>query len=472
MSRTTERFRNIPISTANSSHIDFQGGIDCDEEATYLKELPIEWESPELQQGDQWQSIFESYDALNDAERLQKLSHLTPELQKYYITENLLSYFEEFAAEIRIKKLSGIIKPSGDIEMLGTNVTDMYRHSAALAGAGSREEKEQHGLDTIASGILSGKDRALWVSPPIIADYGFVIAFIADDYDESLGGRPFREHLLRYDEPMDSLDDSRSIYQKLKGFSGDDLPDSEIFDSADDFLAYPVMYSHAHYDDLQDIYEMLHISDQDAEKSEIFRAKLRPYIEPMMSEYTNLVRQMSMYDLHSKDIQLEFLEEQCRVLIGGMFNTARIINRQLDNTIDDIDAKGADDLLLQQLENDNPEMMYEYAYQLSRHEDLTIAGGSSCPVTRSLGTSELQFMDGLQSGFGSTDSLQRSSLSELISTSPKKWKFDKTGTCRGCGESHESVGLLGPCHVCKKCQKRFDMKEQREKMIQKLTSAT
>ncbi|CAN5151354.1 hypothetical protein BH09PAT2_BH09PAT2_00870 [soil metagenome] len=388
------------------------------------------------------QSIFESYDPFNEAERLQKLSHLSPELQQYYISENLLSYFEEFAAEIRIKKLSGVIKIDGAIEMLGTNVTEMYKHSAQLAGQGSREDKEGRGLDMIASGILAGNNRALWVSPPKVADYGFVFTIVADDYDEQLGGRPFRELLLRYDEPIDSINESKGIYQTLKEKSGNDSPHSSTFSSADDFLEHPLLYSHNTYEDLNDLYELLHISDQDAEKSEVFRKELRPYIEPMMAEYTNIVRHMSAYDLSTKTEQLQMLEDQCKVLIGGMFNTARIINRKQDGSLVKAEQHEEDNILLDQLNNEytTRDMLYIYAQQLSQREDLTIVGGSNCAVTRSFGSSENAFLEAVSMGIPIT------SVAQMIGAEGIKDKKECV-TCPHCKNEKGNIKLKNK-YVC------------------------
>ncbi len=114
----------------------------------------------------EFHSIFESYDAFNEVERIQKLDHLNTAQKEYYISENVLAYLEEFVAKIRIKKLAGVLKNDGSMEMLGTNVTEMYNHAAQLAGRGSRESYEKVGLDLISEGILHGNNRAVWISPP------------------------------------------------------------------------------------------------------------------------------------------------------------------------------------------------------------------------------------------------------------------------------------------------------------------
>lgn len=454
------------------------------DEINYLDDFPIEWEQNRyilensqfveaLPEEAKRQSIFESYDPINDAERLQKLSHLSPELQKYYVKENLLSYFEEFAAEIRIKKLSGVIKDTGEMEILGTNVTDMYNHSAELAGLGSREDRERNGLNQIISGILAGNNRVIWTSPPKLADYGFVFTFIAEEHDEKLGGRPFRELLLRYDEPFDSIERSREIYNTIKERTGTPAADSDSLQTADDFLDNPLVYAHTQYEDLHDLYKLLDITGQDAEKSELFRRKLEPYIEPMMEEYTSLLRQLSQYELSTRSEQITMLEDQCKVLIGGMFNTARIVNRTFESDMKSAEDQEVEQELLQHLAQpmESRDRMYDYAQQLAHYEELTITGGTNCPVTRAAGNTELQFLQSLSEGFDWIWSSQVTGLPNSLS-SEKNWKFDKTGVCRACGGGHESVGLLGPCLVCRKCQKEFDAKEQIEKMIQSLTGRT
>jgi len=101
--------------------------------ADYEASIPI-WQRAEAHMAEDERSIFESYSPKNDAERIQKLAHLTQEQQNYYISENVLSYLEEFAGNVGVKKLSGIVRSDGVLEMVGTNVSDMYRHAAATAG--------------------------------------------------------------------------------------------------------------------------------------------------------------------------------------------------------------------------------------------------------------------------------------------------------------------------------------------------
>ncbi len=456
--------------------------LDCNylaEEAASIADAPTIWKKNELisssietplsENTEERQSIFESYDPLHDAERLQKLSHLSPELQRYYIKENLLSYFEEFAAEIRVKKLAGVIRDTGEMEILGTNVTEMYNHSAQLAGAGSREDKERKGLDLISKGMLQGCNRIAWTSPPKGADYGFVFVFITDEYDGNSGWRPFRELLLRYDEPLGSIERSKNIYQSINNDRGQATTDVENFVTPDDFLEQPIMYHTTDFSDLHNIYQMLNISDQDIEKSEVFRQRLEPYITPMMDEYTTLLRYLSSHDLSTKDQQIRNLEDQCKVLIGGMFNAARIIARSFNEHPLDQERFSEDEELLKELSfsYDNPNLLFEQAARLAYYEDLTIVGGSNCPVTRSTGNSELEFLTRLSTGMGWVGASQMSALAELV-PAEKKYKFDKPGTCQSCNKNHEKVGLLGPCLVCKSCQQHFDIQDYQEKLRQRL----
>lgn len=418
-------------------------------EATYLANTPLLWEketsplSPLDEQKGLKQSIFESYDPINDAERLQKLSHLTPELQQYYIKENLLSYFEEFAAEIKVKKLSGVIKDTGEMEMVGTNVTDMYTHSAELAGKGSREDRERQGLNTIVKGLQEGNNRAVLTSPPKFADYGFVFAFIADEYDAKLQGRPFRELLLRYDEDLGSIERSKDIYNAIRTNTGVASTESNIFQTSEDFLDNPIVYSHEGTNDLHDLYQLLNISDQDIEKSEEFRKQLQPYVQPMMEEYSNLLRQMSLFDLHNKDEQLMVLEDQCRILIGGMFNTARIIARKIDRKpalYTQIDEEAC---ILQELKKSNrdPQSMYDYAKRLAGYEELSIMGGSNCPVVQSIGSSESSFLEATSTG------ISFSGAGQLIAIEGNTEAKDACVTCPYCKNKKGNVKIKNK-YIC------------------------
>ncbi|PIZ62626.1 hypothetical protein COY16_03775 [Candidatus Roizmanbacteria bacterium CG_4_10_14_0_2_um_filter_39_13] len=356
----------------------------------------------------QEQSIFESYSPINDAERLQDLEHLSPEQKEYYIHENVISYLEEFVGNISVKKLTGILKKDGTLSMLGTDVTDMYRHSAQLAGIGSREDREKHGLDQIITQINQGANRALWISPPKIANYGFVFAFVADEYDEELKGRPIREMLLRYDEDFHSVDQSKRIYHTICQQIAPDLPSTDSLMSYEDFLANPIIYQSQDNSDLTFLPDAVGISTDDIERSEVFRKNVLPKISPFLQRYSTLIQEMSQLDLQHNAGKVRYLEEEAQLMIGAMFNTARAIERLMSEDHIDLQQYRRDQDLLREFDNPihSQEMMMLTASRAYQTESLTILGGSNCPVVQKIGDNEMSVLSRVNDRFSFGESAQ------------------------------------------------------------------
>ncbi len=391
------------------------------------------------------QSIYESYNAFNEAERIQKLQHLTSEEQAYYISENIISYLEEFVGEIRIKKLAGVLRDDGSMEMLGTNVTDMYNNAAWLAGPTSREYAEKLGLDAIVQQINKGNNRAIWISPPKLADYGFAFTFMVDDYDDRLGGRPFREMLLRYDEDLESLETSRLVHSSLVNRIGVEAPSSNSFASHTDFLAHPLVYSHDDFKDIEALYQYLNISPEDVRKSEEFRLQVSPIIDQYIKQYTALIQEMSQYDLSHPDTDFRMLEKDANDIIGAIFNIARIIHRRMNSDYSSYDKAEQDIRTLSMLSG--PIDMMEMARHMAQYEELVISGGSNCAVTeRSAGLLEQDVIGSMNSGLSFGDSMQ---AIDLKSTS-KKDKMDCVN-CPNCKQLVNAI-LTKTTISCPKCK--------------------
>ena len=92
---------------------------------------------------EQTSAITTFYNIYNDVLFLQKYANnLTPEERNYYIKENLLGLFSEFAGKIPYRKIAYLLGERGlcygDIRM-----TDMLRHTTDIAG--EREVQENIG---------------------------------------------------------------------------------------------------------------------------------------------------------------------------------------------------------------------------------------------------------------------------------------------------------------------------------------
>ncbi len=442
---------NFPHNFESPIHPSFESPFELSQESVLANKTIIK-SSEQFTKGKKeisdFQSIYESYNAINEAERIQKLDHLTSAQKEYYISENVISYLEEFVAQIRIKKLSGVLKDDGSMEMLGTNVTDMYNHAAVMAGPGSREAREKDGLDKITQSIQSGNNRAIWVSSPTVADYGFAFTFLVDTYDEQLGGKPFRELLLRYTEPLDSLKTSKSVYSTLVERIGLTGQDSNTFTTPADFLAHPLTYNLDGFEDVETLYEYLDISPEDVKLAEEFRIQVTPVIKPFLDTYSGIIQQMSQKDL-KHDPSITILEKQANDLIGGMFNMARMVFRTMKEEKQDSDINQ-----LKFLQQAFPsEDTLAIARHMAQYEPLFIQGGSNCEVTKQAGILESNFLSNV-GGMGMSGAMQETGLDLLA---PSKKEFN--GKCVNCPSCKKTVDAIVTkeiikCPSCKHTVKR------------------
>lgn len=392
------------------------------------------------------QSIYESYNALNEVKYLQnELAGLSDKERAYYLRENMLSYMEEFAGEIRIKKLKGIVTNDGKMNILGSDIAEMCRKTAQMKGSGSREAMEGEGIEKIIQGILEGNNRAVWVSPPKVAGYGFALTFLVDDYDPALQGRPFRELLLRYPEAMKTIDTSRTVYRQLSDRVGIHTPDSAHFKDYADFLANPLRYRYDQgYEDLDSLYEFLDISPADIKHSEEFRKEILPEVQPYLDEYLILIEEMSRMDSSKQTAVFKQKEHDANLLIGAMFNISRIVQRKMLAKEADGEARERDDRQLQRYKAiaDDREALYYNALQMNNYEDLVIKGGSNCPVAQSGGAStEYAFLQSVQSGLSVQDSMQALGLENT------EGKGDVCVTCPYCKNEKDNKLVKGR-YIC------------------------
>jgi len=382
------------------------------------------------------QSIFDSYSVVNDAERLKKLAHLSPREQSYYISENILSFLEEFVARIKVKKIAGVLKDDGSMEILGVNVSDMYRYSAQLTGPGSREWYERKGLDMISKQFTEGKNRALWFSPPKMANYGFIFAFIADEYNQKIGGRPLRELLLRYDETISSCEKSTTIYDQMKERIGLNAPSACNFETPEDFLSSPLIYQHDSFEDIKSLYNAVGVSATDAVHAEVFRKKILPKIQPWIDAYVHIVQEMKIYDLDAENARRLALKNKAELLLGAIFNTAKIIHRQ-DNKSTAQDQKQL--AMFDRSSEWDRDFTLTMAESMYRYENVqtAIIGGSNCPVTQ-MGQHEEQVVNYMPQGLTFGESMRR------VGSGGK----EVCVTCPHCQNTKHNIRLENGTYIC------------------------
>ncbi|MFA9288366.1 MAG: hypothetical protein ACEQSA_00605 [Weeksellaceae bacterium] len=327
------------------------------------------------------QSIYESYDPLVEAGYLQKNEQLTPAQRNYYIHESIQSYVEEFVAKVPYKELSGILKDDGTFEVMGMDVGQMYESAAARAGYGSREHEEKIGYQAVRAQIDQGNNRVLWVSPPKIADYGFVFTFTVGEHDPELGGRPLKETLLRYDEDMHTLETSKDKYD----YFSQEFGDSSSMQSATSykpFLERPIGYQYDGHDDMDAVRRYLGISPEDIQKSQYVKDVIMPKVQPFVTKYQTLMSELLDLDLTYPSARRSELEAEMKLYIGAIHNSAKLMMGEANSPQNREQLEDMQLLrLTQSRANYDGEWLYMAAAQMAARESLVIRGGSNCPVT-------------------------------------------------------------------------------------------
>ena len=384
------------------------------------------------------QSIFESYSPINDALRLRNLQALTQSEKEFYIKENVLSYLEEFAGEISLKKLSGILKPDGALEMLGANVTEMYRFTAQNSARDSRENNEMLGMDAILHGLNNGANRAMWISPPKLANYGFGFLFQAGDYDLKLGGRPIHESLIRYDEDFKTLNNSRRIHSQISNWIGETGQKSIRFKTDVDFLKNPILFSESGIDSINNIGGIFGLDGEGMRYSEYFRNEITNKITPWLDRYNAVVQAMANSGLESIDKRIIEMNKEGELLIGAMFNISKAVKRRLDEGAQTCED---DNDLLSRISGGVSYDQMMYTARLAYHyEPLVLSRGSSCPVAQQIGSGEQTTLSSMRSGLG------------LINSTVNGFESKTTCGERGCSISKTPFHCPGKAEDGRMCK--------------------
>jgi len=377
------------------------------------------------------QSIFESYSVDNEVNRLRAESELSPAERTFYLKENLLSYFEEFAAQIKVKKLSGHVRPDGSLYMQGTNVSDMYKRSALMQGQNSREWYEMQGMETILASLSSGEqDRAVWFSAPKIADYGFAFYFAADDYIHELGGRPIREMAIRYDDQLDSGGKTRYLYNSIQDTLCPNNPHLQA-NSYEDYLLNPLLFRNSQ-DAENLLFKHIGIDAADVQFSEQFRSELLPLVKEWVNEYTHIVERLRDSGLSPGDDYYDMLKTQAELYFGAMFNTAEVVSRRMQSKNDEKDNAYYD--MMRKVDLTDSRLTQEVAQWMWGYQNVhtAIKNGSSCPSIESwnpIGQTNDSFISQMSSGGSLTDSMELS-----MSSIGKKDKNKLHCTCPWCNK--------------------------------------
>ncbi|MDO8497165.1 MAG: hypothetical protein Q7S61_01335 [bacterium] len=406
------------------------------------------------------QALSSTYDVENDAQFLTEHPHLTIEQKKYYIQSQVETFLSEFVNKSRFKKLPGILKTDGTMQMCGADMTKMYRKAAKIAGPESREHAEEIGLDLISQSLVK-KEIACWVSTPKIANYGFVFLLVRGNYSEELQGYPFSEYPLRYAEPLSSLSKSQSIYRSLEKTSQPDTNEKKFFRTYSDYLASPIFFENQAKLNVDNLCNLLEIDSHEIERSRKFEIEVIPEIQPFLEKFYNHLDTMSK--LCPSHPEYSFHKQNADLFLGAMFNTAKDTKEKLEGTNKNRDVWTTPKATAQQGNDFSEEYVYRIAAARSNSRKLVIEGGSNCPVTKN------------NSGLFKDDVFNIKTISNYInegsSLDSLLHKFDTKDTyddyqCPGCGitlSGESKTNQSAWREKCHNCDLKFRCADEEEK---------
>lgn len=230
-------------------------------------------------------SIFKYYSVENEVDFLKKTDALPQAEREFYIEENVKRFLGEFVGKIPYTTIPYILHEDG-LNYGGMHVMDSYRKAAEMGSA--REKAETAGFGKIEQQFLenmqSGKSQAaVWISPPKIADYGFMF-MLQPDKD----GR-VKEYIVRYDEKQEEVTESNRILHQIN-------PDL-TFHGADEFLLHPLFLDSSSFaDNLPALLQTAGVSAGDIARSSRFETNVGNQLEDWIRNYTETVLEASAHN--------------------------------------------------------------------------------------------------------------------------------------------------------------------------------
>lgn len=306
-------------------------------------------------------SIFEYYNIPNEVSFLKNYPEFPQEQKEYYLQENVKTFLAEFAGKVPFKTITYVLRDDG-LYYGDIKAVDNYKKTAHMPEATSRERTEGSGFEQVNNGFVQGKTSACWISPPKIADYGFVFYFSKEEYDERLQGHKVKEHIVRYPEKMHQITNSNRIAQELN---------IATHMTAEEFIANPTLTTTQDLDqETHNVLKASAITDRDIKDSQLFDEAVSINLSPLIKQYVNLIVQLSTLPPNSWQATIE--ETNAKELLINLFTQAKVLKRQI------AEPKNFGTV---NFENDPAALMY-YAGR----ETATVDEGGSCPsIKRSTG---------------------------------------------------------------------------------------
>jgi len=307
------------------------------------------------------ESIFKYYSVENEADFLLKIAAQSPEEKLFYLQENVQRFLGEFVGKIPYSTVPYRLMPDG-FDYAGMKVMDIYRKTGQMGT--EREKAETKGFSAIESEYrkMAAEKKhlpfAFWISPPKIADYGFVFVM------EPRPDNRISEYVLRYKEPRGSIAKSSEIFTSLT--------DKFVPSSTNGFLEHPVFIHDSPADHLRSVMQLTGIDEKTITRSAQFERAVKHMLSPLIGSYVRAVMAINEQG-DSVGKHLATLEAKA-ILLMIYHQAERIREEQFSNPPENAalygisDRRGLSDFDLQSM------------YLLMMQNSPKIIGGGSCPA--------------------------------------------------------------------------------------------
>ncbi len=342
-------------------------------ESTFPHTFPVEERANWLTQYEEREgSIFKYYNVQNEIAFIKNVQTLPPNKKEFYLEENIKRFLGEFVGKIPYSTIPYELDVAG-FSYAGMHVGESYKKAAAMGG--ERERAEVQGFDEIENTykwVRSQKRPLLptgvWISPPKIADYGFVFVFAPDAHGT------IREYILRYPEKMGELKMSTKIFNALS-------PTSAPPQSANEFITQPLfdMSGNTSAPHLHTVMKTMGISPSEIQESHQFETKINSTLASWIHSYSSLIASLASYDPSSPYYDLGV--QEAKKLLLTIYQKAEEIKNNRDSH---------ENSFYQDIPLSNDELHYAVG-ALQTTTDLPTTDEGSCPVTTTNSSSSNMF---------------------------------------------------------------------------------
>ncbi len=349
-------------------------------------------------------SIFHYYSLENEVAFLKKAENLSLSKKTYYVEENVKRFLGEFVGKIPYTTIPYEVDGEG-FSYAGLHVMDSYRTAARLGG--EREKAETNGFEQIEQEFKkgSGDTSAFWVSPPKIADYGFV--FVLEKDNQGF----VKEYILRYPEKRGELTKSSRLFSNISAQDSSPL-------STDEYLLHPIFGKHVDKkENVEEVMRLIGIDEEKIQFSRQFEQSVDARLGIWIRKYSEIMCSLAAFDPHS------FLYQQ------GLIEAKKILLTIYQNAEEIRDEKPNPSPVFEsgvrvQTQLDQKRLYDRVAVLQSNASRLPTAAAGSCPTIPGVNPlenrviSNAEILQSLTQGTPPEQSLQKIKADTLDCTCP------------------------------------------------------